>query len=97
MKRKLLFTLVLVVLVAFVLAAPTLAHDGVGGDEYAAADIMLIFAAGMGALSVIGLLFSFSLGEFRHPERAKYVMLERALVDEDGEEVDKYATTEVQY
>ncbi len=97
MKRKLFWILALAVALTWLFVAPALAHDGVGGDELAAADVMWVFAIGIAATGGIGLYLSFSNGEFKHPEKAKYTMLEYALVDEDGEEVDQYAETEVQF
>ncbi len=97
MKRKLILIFALMLTLGLLFVTPALAHDGVGGDELAAADVMWVFAIGIAATGGIGLYLSFSNGEFRHPEKAKYSMLEYALVDENGEEVDKYAETELQF
>ncbi len=97
MKRKFLLTTVLVIALLLVFVTPALAHDGVGGDEYAAADVMWVFALGLFAMAGVGMLFSWHNGEFRRPEKAKYDMLEMALTDENGDDLEKYVTTEVQY
>lgn len=95
--KKLLTILALVALLLLTFVTPALAHEGVGGDEYAAADVMLIFALGFVVMGGIGILYAWNNGEFRNPEKAKYTMLEMSLIDENGEDLDKYATTEVQY
>jgi len=97
MKYKLFTVLALVMALTLLLVTPALAHDGVGGDEYAAADAMWVFALAFVAMAGVGILFSFTNGEFRHPEKIKYIMLERAMVDDDGDEIDQYAITEAQY
>lgn len=87
-----------VVGLAVVVFAPTaLAHDGVGGDEYAAADIMLIAALLFMAAAGIGVLYSINNGEFKNPEDTKRRMLQLATIDEDGNDVEIYTSTEEQY
>src|SRR5690242_11763745 len=95
--KKFIAIMALVALLLVAFATPALAHDGVGGDEYAAADVMLIFAMAFVVMGGIGIIYAWQNGEFRNPEKAKYSMLEMALVDEEGEDLEKYATTEVQY
>lgn len=97
MKRKLLLIIGLVVTLTLFFVTPAFAHDGVGGDEYAAADVMWIFAMFFVVMAILGIFYSWYNGELRNPEKAKYTMLEMALTDEDGNDLDQYATTEVQY
>ena len=70
------------------------AHDGVGGDEYAAADIMLIVAMMSFLMAGLAIIWSVRNGEFRNPEDIKRRMLDLALTDEDGDDLEKYVTTE---
>ncbi len=96
MKRRLLTVIVTLGLLLAVFVTPALAHDGVGGDELAAADIMLVVAACFFVIGGLGILYSARNGELRDPEGAKYTMLESTLVDEEGEDIEKYITIEVQ-
>jgi nitrogen fixation-related uncharacterized protein len=77
-------------------ASPAFAHDGVGGDELAAADSMLIVAGVFVVMAGLGILWSIRNGEFRNPEGIKFNMLKTALFDEDGNDLDKYITIEDQ-
>ncbi len=96
MKRKLFTALGLVVLLMVMFVTPAFAHDGVGGDELAAADSMLVVAAAFFIMAGLALLYSIRNGELRNPEGAKYEMLMAALVDEDGDDLEKYVTIEEQ-
>jgi uncharacterized membrane protein len=96
MVRKLFSILVLVALLMIVFATPALAHDGVGGDELAVADSMLIVGAAFFVMSGFGLIYSIQNGEYRNPEKTKRDMLRLALRDENGEDLDKYVTVEEQ-
>jgi Zn-dependent protease with chaperone function len=97
MKRKLLTITGLVIALTIIFVTPAFAHDGVGGDELAAADVMWVFGMAFFAMALIAILYSWHNGEFRNPEKAKYTMLEMGLLDEDGEDLDQYVTTEAQY
>ncbi len=94
MKRKFLLSIVTVITLSLALALPVSAHDGVGGDEYAAADSMLVVAILFIAITGIGLLISYLNGEFHHPEQIKRRMIEMAVRTEMGEDVEQYALTE---
>jgi nitrogen fixation-related uncharacterized protein len=96
MKRKLITVLGIVLVMMLAFASPVFAHDGVGGDELAAADSMLIVAGIFVVMSGLGVLWSISNGEFRNPEAAKFNMLKTALYDEDGNDLEKYVTIEDQ-
>ena len=78
----------------FVLSPTAFAHEGIGGDEYAAADIMLLVAMLFVLMTGIGVLMSWNNGEFKNPEQLKLMMLDLALDDEQGEDIQKYALTE---
>lgn len=94
MKIKLFISTLLSAVGLLLFTLPASAHDGVGGDELAAADSMLILAVAFVVMTAIGIYMSWRNGEFRHPEAAKRSMLEMALADEDGDDLDKYALTE---
>lgn len=94
MKRKLVISTILGLLLTILMGVPALAHEGVGGDEYAAADSMLVVAVLFILMTGIGVMLSWYNGEFRNPEQIKRRMLEIALLDEDGDDLDKYALTE---
>lgn len=96
MKRKLVTVLGLVLIMLLAFASPAFAHDGVGGDELAAADSMLIVAGVFVVMAGLGILWSIRNGEFRNPEAVKFSMLKTALYDEDGNDLDKYVTIEEQ-
>ena len=96
-KRKIIGVVVVVLLMGIVFAPTALAHDGVGGDEYAAADIMLIAALLFFIAGAFGIIWSINNGEFKHPEDTKRRMLELATIDEDGNDVEMYTNTEEQY
>jgi nitrogen fixation-related uncharacterized protein len=94
MKRKVVVSLLLVVVLMMVFTAPASAHEGVGGDELAEASDMLIIAMIFVLITGIGVMWSWANGEFKNPEAIKNQMLLDALLDEDGDELDKYALTE---
>ncbi|HEX2913928.1 MAG TPA: hypothetical protein VH186_24200 [Chloroflexia bacterium] len=94
MKRKLLISSLTCLVLMLILVVPASAHEGVGGDEYAAADIMLMVAMLFAAMTGIGVMISWYNGEFRNPEQIKMQMLEMALLDDDGEDLEQYALTE---
>ncbi len=94
MKRKILISITLVMTMLLTVALPASAHDGVGGDEYAAAGPMLVVAILFVIITAIGIMFSWYNGEFRNPEEIKRRMLELSAMDEDGEDVTQYALTE---
>ena len=96
MKRKMLVVTITVMLLLVAFATPALAHDGVGGDELAAADAMLQVAMVFFVLTGLGIIWAVRNGEFRDPEGTKYDMLNTALVDDDGQDLEKYVTIEVQ-
>ncbi len=93
-KRKVTFSTLAALALTLVLALPAFAHDGVGGDEYASADIMLVVAVGFMVFTGIMVMISWHNGEFHNPEQIKRQMLQMALTDEDGDELDQYALTE---
>jgi hypothetical protein len=97
MKRKLIAVGTLIVLLGVVFAPTALAHDGVGGDEYAAADIMLMAALLTFVAAAFAMMYAISNGEFKNPEETKRRMLELATIDEDGNDVEMYVSTEEQY
>ena len=97
MKRKLIALGTLIILLGVVFAPTALAHDGVGGDEYAAADIMLMAALFTFVAAAFAMMYSISNGEFKNPEETKRRMLELATIDEDGNDVEMYVSTEEQY
>jgi hypothetical protein len=94
MKRKLLISLLGVVALMLVLTVPAFAHEGVGGDELASADSMLIIAMIFVLMTGMGIMWSWANGELKNPEQIKNQMLLDALLDDDGEELDQYALTE---
>ncbi len=94
MKHKLALSSIIALVLTLALAFPALAHDGVGGDELAASDSMLIVAVLFVLMTGIGILMSWNNGEFKNPEAIKRMMLEMALTDDDGDDLDKYALTE---
>lgn len=94
MKRKILISLVCVAVMMVVFIAPASAHDGVGGDELAEASDMLLIAIVFMLMTGLGVMWSWANGEFKNPEAIKNQMLLDALLDEDGDELDKYALTE---
>lgn len=96
MKRKISVVLITVMLLLAAFATPALAHDGVGGDELAVADAMLQVAVVFFVLTGLGIIWAVRNGEFRDPEGTKIEMLNSALVDEDGQDLEKYVTVEVQ-
>ncbi|NWJ45906.1 MAG: hypothetical protein HXX08_08510 [Chloroflexi bacterium] len=95
-KRKLVTVLLLVFLMLLAFTTPAFAHENVGGDELAAADAMWIVASFFLIISGLGIIYSVQNGEFRNPEKTKRDMLRRALLDDSGEELDKYITIEEQ-
>lgn len=94
MKRKLSIALLSVVALVLVFTVPAFAHEGVGGDELASADSMLIIAMIFVLMTGLGVMWSWANGELKNPEAIKNQMLLDALLDEDGDELDKYALTE---
>ncbi len=96
-KRKILGVIVSVLLLGVLFAPTALAHDGVGGDEYAAADIMLVAALLFFVAGAFGIIWAINNGEFKHPEDTKRRMLELATIDEDGNDVEMYTNIEEQY
>lgn len=94
MKYKVAISSFLILALLALMTLPASAHEGVGGDELAAADSMWIVAVLMVLITGIGVMFSWHNGEFRNPERIKITMLEMGLTDETGDELDKYALTE---
>jgi hypothetical protein len=78
-----------------VVSGTALAHDGVGGDEYASADIMWIFMVAFIVMTSILMYMSWRNGEFNDPEGIKITMLQNAALDDyTGEDLEKYALTE---
>jgi hydrogenase/urease accessory protein HupE len=78
-----------------VIGGTALAHDGVGGDEYASADIMWIFMVAFIVMTSILMFMSWRNGEFNDPEGIKITMLQNAALDDiTGEDLEKYALTE---
>ncbi len=94
MKRKLFIAMTLVATLVLFFAVPASAHEGVGGDELAAADSMLMIAMLFTVMTGIGILYSWHNGEFRNPEEVKRRMIELASLDEDGQDLEQYALTE---
>ena len=94
MKRKLIVALLSVVALVLIFTVPAFAHEGVGGDELASADSMLIVAMIFVLMTGLGVMWSWANGEMKNPEAIKNQMLLDALLDEDGDELDKYALTE---
>lgn len=74
--------------------APASAHEGVGGDELADADSMLIVAMIFVLMTGMAVMWSWANGELKNPEAVKTQMMLDALLDEDGDELDLYALTE---
>lgn len=94
MKRKVVISLLCVVAMMMIFVVPASAHEGVGGDELADADSMLIIAMIFVLMTGFGVMWSWANGELKNPEAIKSQMLLDALLDEDGDELDKYALTE---
>jgi hypothetical protein len=94
MKRKFLVSISLVATLLILFAMPASAHEGVGGDEYAAAGPMLVIAFLFVLMSGFGIIFSWYNGEFKNPEEIKRRMIELASLDDDGEDLPEYALTE---
>ena len=78
----------------FATSGHALAHEGVGGDEYAAADIMLIVAMASFLTAALAVIWSIRNGELQNPEGMKYRMLDLALTDDDGDDISRYAETD---
>ncbi|MDB5079646.1 MAG: hypothetical protein JWP00_1570 [Chloroflexi bacterium] len=94
MKRKLVISILSVAALMLVFTLPAFAHEGVGGDELASADSMLLIAMLFVLMTGLGVMWSWANGELKNPEQIKNQMLLNALLDEDGDELDKYALTE---
>lgn len=94
MKRKLLISSLSVTALMLVFSVPAFAHEGVGGDELASADSMLLVAMIFVLMTGLGVMWSWANGELKNSEQIKNQMLLDALLDEDGDELDKYALTE---
>jgi cbb3-type cytochrome oxidase subunit 3 len=62
-------------------AAPALADDRPDGAEMATASSMMVVIAVFFILSVLGIWFAWSNGEFHEPEEVKYHML--AMIDNE--------------
>jgi uncharacterized membrane protein len=93
-KRKLVISILSVAALMLVFTLPAFAHEGVGGDELASADSMLLIAMLFVLMTGLGVMWSWANGELKNPEQIKNQMLLNALLDEDGDELDKYALTE---
>ena len=93
MKRKLLISTLSGLAMLTMLIVPAFAHDGVGGDELAAADSMFIVAMIFALMTGLMIILSWRNGEFRNPEAIKRQALEMSLL-EDDEDVSEYAITE---
>lgn len=94
MKRKVVISLLCVVTMLLIFVVPASAHEGVGGDELADADSMLIIAMIFVLMTGLGVMWSWANGELKNPEAIKNQMLLDASLDEDGDELDRYALTE---
>lgn len=94
MKRKVVISLFIVAVMMMMFIAPASAHEGVGGDELAEAGDMLLIAMIFVLMTGLGVMWSWANGELKNPEAIKNQMLLDALLDEDGDELDKYALTE---
>ncbi len=94
MKRKIVISLLCVAVMMMIFIAPASAHEGVGGDELADADSMLIVAMIFVLMTGMAVMWSWANGELKNPEAVKTQMMLDALLDEDGDELDLYALTE---
>jgi amino acid permease len=90
MKRKISLALIGAILLTLLLIVPALAHENVGGDELAGADIMLVIALVFFTMTGIFIIFSVQNGELRNPEGIKYQMLQVASFDEQGQDLEDF-------
>lgn len=94
MRRKISIAIITVLALSVLLISPALAHEGVGGDELASADIMLILALIFFAITSMWIIFSIKNGELRNPEAIKFQMLQVASFDDDGSDLEQYVLAE---
>jgi amino acid permease len=90
MKRKILLAVVSSFLLTLLVVVPAFAHENVGGDELAGADVMLVLALMFFTMTGLCIIFSVQNGELRNPEAIKYQMLQVASIDEQGQDLEEY-------